>query len=326
MRQRPRPPSAHLPLPHRFERRVDDADRFRVQLGEVCAGGTAMAAAGDGGRHQSCLLQLEATRVLSAAHGPMRLHLPARGALLLLMHLGSGATRQCGTSRILLPTGSALLLHGQDAELDLPAGETIVLALDAARLREALRGLAGPASATLALRDLVLGGDAPHIGEALRALPRLIAWSGLHAGTSCEQMLLAESLVYRTLARALAQAQGLPVKPRVSRNLQLLVGACTYLIDRLGDPVTMDDLRRHCSSSARTLQMRFTADIGQPPFDWLHEQKLQLAYRLLTAAEARIELTRSVTDVAQRCGIAHLGRFAGEFRRRFGASPSHLLA
>jgi AraC-like DNA-binding protein len=37
------------------------------------------------------------------------------------------------------------------------------------------------------------------------------------------------------------------------------------------------------------------------------------------------EETLRVADLAQRHGIAHLGRFAGEYRRMFGELPSQTL-
>jgi len=49
--------------------------------------------------------------------------------------------------------------------------------------------------------------------------------------------------------------------------------------------------------------------------------------RNLRFEKARQELLsgrgeKSVTEVATRCGFSHLGRFAVEYRLRFGESPS----
>ena len=54
---------------------------------------------------------------------------------------------------------------------------------------------------------------------------------------------------------------------------------------------------------------------------WLHEQRLQAVRRHLQRAAAH----ESVSSIALHWGFAHLGRFAGDYLRRFGESPSATL-
>lgn len=56
---------------------------------------------------------------------------------------------------------------------------------------------------------------------------------------------------------------------------------------------------------------------------FLRTRRLDALHALLLDADPE---TTSVTDEAFRLGFAHLGRFAGSYRRRFGALPSETLA
>ena len=60
---------------------------------------------------------------------------------------------------------------------------------------------------------------------------------------------------------------------------------------------------------------------GVPPMRFLRNHRLQrVREELLSAREAQ------VSDVALRWGFSHFGRFAAEYRKRFGESPSQTLA
>jgi transcriptional regulator GlxA family with amidase domain len=71
--------------------------------------------------------------------------------------------------------------------------------------------------------------------------------------------------------------------------------------------------------SLRTLSAGFQACHGTSPMRWLREVRLQGAHADLSRADG------SVADIALRWGFAHFGRFAAEYARRFGQSPSRTL-
>jgi AraC-like DNA-binding protein len=77
------------------------------------------------------------------------------------------------------------------------------------------------------------------------------------------------------------------------------------------------DMAQHHGISLRTLQDGFCNHFGQPPSAFLRDVRLDMAHRLLST-----EVDVSVTDVALSCGFSHLGRFARDYRRRYGSSPS----
>lgn len=83
----------------------------------------------------------------------------------------------------------------------------------------------------------------------------------------------------------------------------------------------MGDLAAHAGVSVRAVEQAFTRHVGAPPMACLRAMRLDLARRLLKAAPAG----SNVTAVVLEAGINHLGRFAGEYQRRYGELPSETL-
>jgi AraC-like DNA-binding protein/TolB-like protein len=81
------------------------------------------------------------------------------------------------------------------------------------------------------------------------------------------------------------------------------------------------DLASVCGVSPRTLQKHFRRFLGRAPRTYLRELRFGQARRELLVGRERT----SITEIATRCGFAHLGRFATEYRRRYGESPSATL-
>jgi AraC-like DNA-binding protein/tetratricopeptide (TPR) repeat protein len=73
--------------------------------------------------------------------------------------------------------------------------------------------------------------------------------------------------------------------------------------------------------SSRTLQRQFTCFLGKSPQAVQHDIGIEQArHALLQGAPGE-----KVRDVALRCGFPHFGRFSGEYRRRYGETPSSTL-
>ncbi len=93
--------------------------------------------------------------------------------------------------------------------------------------------------------------------------------------------------------------------------------AAEYLDAYAADPIQVTDLARVTGVGVRALQLGFQKHRGCTPMAFLKERRLRLArLRLLSDA------TPTVTQVALDCGFAHVGRFAMQYRARFGESPS----
>lgn len=93
--------------------------------------------------------------------------------------------------------------------------------------------------------------------------------------------------------------------------------ALAYIRQDAGREFSIGDLAARCGVSERTLHKHFRAFMGMSPLEYR---------RRLRLAEARNELLRSadgtVTNVATRWGFSHFGRFAQQYRRQFGETPS----
>ena len=99
--------------------------------------------------------------------------------------------------------------------------------------------------------------------------------------------------------------------------------ALDYMREQLSRPITAADLVRACGVPERTLHKHFVAFVGRPPLAHLREVRLAAAREALLAPGSG---TTSVTEVAARLGFVHFGRFAADYRRRFGEPPSATLA
>ena len=97
--------------------------------------------------------------------------------------------------------------------------------------------------------------------------------------------------------------------------------ALDYIRANFREKITLADLATAAGTSQRALLQQFRRFVGAPPIAHLLRMRL---------TEARAELQRcdpsaSISDVALRCGLTHVGRFAAEYRKAFGELPSATL-
>jgi AraC family ethanolamine operon transcriptional activator len=90
---------------------------------------------------------------------------------------------------------------------------------------------------------------------------------------------------------------------------------------RLGDPLYVADLCMATGASERTLRSAFRNVYGMGPNRLLKLRRIHQVRRELEHATERT----LVSEVAQRHGFWDLGRFAGDYRRVVGESPSQTL-
>ncbi len=95
-----------------------------------------------------------------------------------------------------------------------------------------------------------------------------------------------------------------------------------FLIRHLTQPLTRSDLANAIGASIRTISRGFREHHGMSPMAWLKARRLEAAQNELRDAVPG-EVT--VTEVALRYGFESLGRFAAEYRARFGETPSQTL-
>jgi AraC-like DNA-binding protein len=94
------------------------------------------------------------------------------------------------------------------------------------------------------------------------------------------------------------------------------------LVAHIQTAVSLPEVAAAAGVSLKTLTRAFHKKHGVGPIGFLRRRRLQATRRDLLAAEPSSE---TVTRVALRYGFAHLGRFAGEYRKAFGEYPSETL-
>ncbi|MFC4063582.1 AraC family transcriptional regulator [Actinoplanes subglobosus] len=126
-------------------------------------------------------------------------------------------------------------------------------------------------------------------------------------------LLLAGDHPYR---ERLATPGGPCPAPRAIRQ------AIDLLHSRPEQPITIARLADATGVSERALQAGFQRYVGLSPTAYLRQVRLDRAHDELRQAEPG---RTTVAEVAHRWGFAHLGRFAGSYRARFGVTPSQTL-
>lgn len=94
-----------------------------------------------------------------------------------------------------------------------------------------------------------------------------------------------------------------------------------YIEAHMADDISLADLAAAAGVPARTLQAHFRDRFDCGPMAYLRDRRLCRARQDLLAGEPE----ESVTAVALRWGFGSLGRFAAQYRARFGESPSQTL-
>ncbi len=109
-----------------------------------------------------------------------------------------------------------------------------------------------------------------------------------------------------------------PASPRETRLVRL---AEELMLAHLDQPLTVRELAARLGASVRRLQYAFKRARDATPRTLLGQLRLDWArQRPADPAEGR-----TVAQIALDCGIAHFGRFAAAYAKRFGELPSETL-
>jgi AraC-like DNA-binding protein len=94
--------------------------------------------------------------------------------------------------------------------------------------------------------------------------------------------------------------------------------ALAYMRANMAERITLDGVASACAVSERTLLRQFQQFVGLAPLAYLRRFRLSAARSGLADPQNR----DAIADIAARCGFSHLGRFATEYRRLYGETPS----
>jgi AraC-like DNA-binding protein len=104
---------------------------------------------------------------------------------------------------------------------------------------------------------------------------------------------------------------------------QPLRRALSFIDEHASDPITLDEIATAARLSPRGLQAAFRRHLDTTPLGHLRSVRMERAHRDLQSADQGEGV--SVAAVAANWGFTHLGRFAIDYRRRFGFYPSQTL-
>ena len=101
-------------------------------------------------------------------------------------------------------------------------------------------------------------------------------------------------------------------------------------IRRAADFITVDpmaaltpvSIAREVGLSVRALQRGFRKYLDTTPTEYVRSVRMKGAHDALAQADPA---SHTVAGIASRWGFTHYGRFASEYRQRYGVSPSHTL-
>jgi AraC family transcriptional regulator len=107
------------------------------------------------------------------------------------------------------------------------------------------------------------------------------------------------------------------VRPRRSGLTARQLRIAKHMMQQnLAANVPLQDIAQACGLSRSHFARAFAISAGQPPHQWLLEQRIGLACQLLSDGE------RSIGEVAIRCGFADQSHFTRVFSAKVGQSPA----
>ena len=115
--------------------------------------------------------------------------------------------------------------------------------------------------------------------------------------------------------RAGGQAQYIEAPVPAGESLDLFADTMGWMREHLREPMSVADLARRSAMSRRTFARRFAASTGTTPYQWLLNQRLQLARELLESSDM------PMARVAESSGFATAPNLRKHFARTLRTSP-----
>ena len=167
----------------------------------------------------------------------------------------------------------------------------------------------------------VIEGNTAQLRTLRKAVINLLTHPELEPNDEEFSNLLAATIIWIT--HGTNQSWRSNASPVHAARVRIAKLAQEFIEEHHRETVCIEDLCHVTGVGVRTLQRCYREYFDVSISSYLKTVRLDAARRELTAA---YPLEHSVTTIALRNGFTHLGRFSGEFRRRFGESPKDVLA
>ncbi|MBO6719782.1 MAG: AraC family transcriptional regulator [Rhizobiaceae bacterium] len=246
---------------------------------------------------------------------------------LLQLPLSGHVNVQSASRHAMSTVGSATLLP---AERDFSMhwsedSRQLVVRIDRLELLQCLERYLGQNLTKSPDFDLELDWSSERMAPLRYALGSLSALARFPAGSPGHAMIARaaeDSFMYGLLmlqasdmTKAIIAGQLSSACPRIVKRAE------DYIEANLAEPITISDLVDASGGTARTLFDSFKRFRDMPPMRYVRHRRLLRAREDLKAGGP----ATGVADVAVAWGFQHLGRFAADYARQFGETPSETL-
>jgi len=280
--------------------------RFRLRMRSILLGHVTVTST-----------EVSSCSVLGARHDDYTVYLPLRGTVRVAT--GAASSTLSGSAGVMLSPASGMVSSEHLSE----ECEVLTISIERALLEAELGELLGHSIRSGVVFEPFL--DVTERGTFVHTLRLLQAVLADPRGTDVHPVM------YRRLGRlvtlSLLLSQPHPWSEEIRRSAGFgapaPVRAALAAIDEAPLKfMTVGDIAQHVGLSVRALEAGFRQHVGTSPMAYLHRVRMAGAHETLESSEP--ELT-TATAVAQRWGFSHYGRFAAEYRRRYGISPADTL-
>ena len=292
----------------------------------------ACTSASPGGGFQGRLgaLELDELSIFSCAYTPMHSEVGHRESIeVRLPILGYNLSKIDGKSYHWGSGLGALFTPAKVGNANQEGGCTLFLLMNEARLEKTAHAMLGlPPHQPLNLQleqprvmPLHLGKidiirsfqQMSHLLAPYRKVPAAIAAIGVEDFVYRHAVLMLRPDLFQ-----LKTDSEIQIKPK-RRELDVL---CDTVQSKLQERITLTDMELISGLSSRSLQIGFAKRFGMGPMQWLREQRLSTAHRILNESWHGT----SILGVALNCGFSAPSKFSAFYKLRFGESPSTTLA
>jgi len=283
-----------------LDARINGVYMSGVYVGYVQYGDAAVALS-PGRERSDYWLQLPLNGRLAARVGRERVACdPTRGAIASPAHEACSFRSDPGSARIQVALSGAAVAGQLGALLGEPPPAPVVFvpAID----------LAGGPGRSLSRCILMAVADLEQAGSVL--------WSAATV-RAFEQFLVTALL--ESHRHNYSEALGRPGRSISPRDVKRAVD---FIEANLEEAIDLASIVAAAGVPGRTLFQHFRDCRGVAPMQYLRNARFRRVRQALLEADPE----EGVTAIALRCGFTHMGRFAVEYRRRFGESPSATLA